>query len=248
MAKQVLSSLFERTVLIVEKSPEVRELIAGAFQNFRCRVILAGNEIDAFNLIDTRPEIDFVIVEVGNPISNGFPFLDRIRSLDDQRPPVFFIADKRDADFDRAFFLGCEAIFLKPLHFDELVKGVAFSYNMLVDHSARQHQRKRIRRVKTQFSNAQTGLDSVGYVTNVSAGGMYICSMYNHPTANQQIDFKLSFEGEEEKLIELSGRGVVRWLRPISEFGRPPGFGIEFTELSDEARGKMDAIIAASNV
>jgi DNA-binding response OmpR family regulator len=242
MAKQVLSTLFGRTVLIVEKSPQVRETIAGAFQNFRCHVLLASNDTDAFNLLHTHPEIDFVIIEVGNPISAGFPFLEKLRAFDDQRPPVFFIADKRDGHFDEAFFMGAEAIFLQPIHFDELVKGVAFSYEMLMDHAERQHKRRRMRRAKIQFSNQSTGLSSNGYVMNLSKGGMYICSMYNHPAANQIIEFKMAYESEPP--IEITGLATVRWLRLLSEYGRPPGFGVEFKNLDEKAQESINRLIA----
>lgn len=241
MPKQILSALFERTVLIIERLPEVREMIAGAFQNFRCKVLLASSHSEAFNLIETQPRIDFVIADVGNPISNGFPFLEKLRTLDNQRPPVFFIADKRDADFDEAFFLGADAIFLQPIHFDELVKGVAFSYDLLVDHSDRKHKRRRVRRSRIQFSNRATGLSGTGYVMNLSAGGMYVSAMYNHPTANQTIDFKLIHESEPP--IELSGQATIKWLRPIAEYGRPPGFGAEFNNLTPAAQAELQKIV-----
>ena len=241
---KILKSLFGKTVLIVCNNAETREMIAGAFQNFNCKVLLAGKEYEAVTLIHTNPTIEVVIVEVDTPISQGFEFLEKIRSLDVERPPVFFVSNQRDSHFDEAFFLGVEAIFLKPIHFDELVKGVAFSHELLMEqHSGRVHRRRRIRRAKAVFTNESTGMASHGYVTNISIGGMFICSMYSLPAANQVIDFKLQYDGEQ--MVELSGRAAVRWLRPIAHYGRPPGFGVEFKDLDETAKKIVSDLIDA---
>lgn len=233
MAKMLLGNLFGRTVLIMAQDPKTRELLAGAFQSFRCNVLLGSDEAHALSLIETNPQIEVVIAEVNSPVSNGFNFLDRIRSLDSESPPIFFVSDQRDEHYEAAFFQGAEAIFLKPIHFDELVKGVAFSYGMLMDRSDRQHRRRRVRRAKVQYSLDGTEAPSTGYVTNISIGGMFISSMAKLPAANQVISFRLFFD--QENPINIEGRAVVRWLRPIAEYGRPPGYGVEFMNLSPES-------------
>lgn len=233
MAKMVLGHLFGRSVLIVAQDAKTRESLAGAFQSFRCNVLLAADEANAISLLETNPQIEIIIVEVNSPIARGFPLLDKIRSLDVERPPIFFVSDKKDEDFDEAFFHGVEAVFLKPIHFDEVVKGVAFSYGMLMDNANRQHRRRRLRRARAQFSVESGEAPSTGYVTNISLGGMFISSMALLPSSNQVVTFKVQYE--DEKVYEVTGRAVVRWLRPMSEYGRPPGFGVEFMNLDAES-------------
>lgn len=237
MGKMVLGNLFGRTVLIVAHDGATREMLAGAFQSFRCNVLLGSDVSHALTLISTNPQIEVVIYEIESPISNGFSFVEEIRSLDMDGPPVFFVSDKKDEHFDNAFFHGVEAIFLKPILFDELVKGVAFSYGMLVDRSDRQFRRRRLRRSKVQFSLDGNDSPSTGYVTNISLGGMFVSSMAKLPAASQVISFHVV--NESNLNLEVTGRAIVRWLRPMSEYGRPPGFGVEFLNLSPES---IDAI------
>lgn len=229
MAKMVLGNLFGRTILIVASDAPTREMLAGAFQSFRCNVLLGSDSSHALKLIETNPQIEIVILEIASPISNGFSFVDSVRALDADGPPVFFVADKKDDDFEKAFFHGVEAIFLKPILFDELVKGVAFSYGMLMDRSDRMHSRRRMRRAKVQYSVEGDELNSSGYVTNISLGGMFVSSVAKLPAATQNIQFRIFYDSETP--VEINGRAIVRWLRPKSEYGRPPGFGVEFVDL-----------------
>jgi len=239
--KKIESSIFGRTVLIIAEDPVARESIAGAFQNFQCQVLLAHNEADAMHLLYTNPQIQLVLIDVPSPISRGFEFLNRIRSLEEDYPPIFFITDKRDEHFNESFFHGVEAIFMKPINNDALVEGIVFSYGMLVDHSDRKFRRKRIRRARAQFdfsapplvtsSPTAKATPGNGYVTNISLGGMYICSMAALPALGQMINFKVICDENDEQ-IEFAGSAHVKWLRKDTDHGRPPGFGIEFENLS----------------
>lgn len=246
---KILESLFGKTILIVGGKGRTNDLVGAAFQPLHCRILTSAEHSEALRLIHSDASIEVVIVEIEGPVSNGFAFLDMIRPLDHERPPVFFLAEQRDPYFDEAFFRGVEAIFVKPLNYDELVKGVEFSHDLLMDHdSGRRHKRRRIRRAKVLVTNEITGATLNGYVTNFSAGGMFVCSMYTLPRANERIQFKMIYEipagaGSDPKQIEISGHASVRWVRPQAHLGRPPGFGIEFKDLDDQSREAINMII-----
>lgn len=235
--------LFGKTIIVANSNPETRESIAGALQNFNCKVLLAANSAEAVKLVHTNPQIEVVIIEVPNPISNAFEFMDQIRSEQDDRPPVFFVTEKRDQHFDQAFFEGVEGIFIKPIHFDELVKGVAFSHNMVMDKATgRMHNRRRLRRARVVFTNETNGIAAQGYVTNISSGGLFICSLATLPALEQKLKFKFRYDENRDEPLEFSGRAVVRWLRPFSDLGRPTGFGVEFLELENGGREIVDRL------
>lgn len=234
----ILSNLFGRTVLVCSYDREIRDLISGAFQSFRCKVILASDDESALRQIDSHPNIDFALYEVGGPIERGIAFLQRITPSRLESVPVFFVTDRNDEPLEAAFFNGVEGVFNKPLHFDELVKGVAFTYGVIQQDANRQFRRQRIHNARAQVSTGANPLS--GFVTNISPGGMFISSSSVLPPANQVVDFKIEF-GDDER-IEVSGRAIVRWLRPFREFGRPPGFGLEFTSLDEETVEKLRQI------
>lgn len=246
---KILESLFGKTILIVGGRGRTNDLVGAAFQPLHCRVLTSADESEALRLIHSDASIEVVILDVEGPVSNGFGFLDMIRPLDHERPPVFFLADQRDQFFEEAFFRGVEAIFVRPLNYTELVKGIEFSHDLLMDRdSGRRHRRRRIRRAKVVVTSEDTGSALNGYVTNFSAGGMFICSMYMLPRANEKIQFKMIYEipvgaGMDPKQIEVSGNASVRWVRPQAHLGRPPGFGIEFKELDETARDTIKMIM-----
>jgi CheY-like chemotaxis protein len=233
--------IFGRTILIVSSDAKAREVLAGQFQSFQCHILLASDAKEATNHIHTAPKIDVVIMEIHDSISEAFEFVDSVVQHGTSTPPIFLVTDKIDMHFDEAFYRGVEAIFFKPMNLAEMLKGIAYSLEVMIDRAERQHERRRLRRARLEFTDESTGLTSSGHVMNISKGGMYVSSMYNHPTALQSIKFKLvcDFDGP----LELSGRGLVKWSRASTEYGRPPGFGIEFKDLSVEAQAAVDKIL-----
>jgi len=236
----ILSNLFGRTVLVCSHDRETRDLISGAFQSFRCKVILANDDEAAARQIQTNDEIDFALYDVGGPIEKGIAFLQRIPPAALERVPFFFVTDRADEPLEEAFINGAEGVFNKPLHFDELVKGVAFTYGIIQQNAHRQFRRQRIRNARARVTAARGQNPLSGFVTNISAGGMFISSWSILPPANQVVDFKIEF-GDDET-IEVTGQAIVRWLRPFREFGRPPGVGLEFTSLDEETLEKLRKI------
>jgi len=232
----------DRCIAIVGNDPADRAAIAQHFDGIRCQIKMMDNSSEALESMARQPHPDVVILAAEESVAKALPFVDQVAVQTESTVPVFLVSKKleTDTDIDEAFFRGVEAVFFQPLKTDDLLKGMSFSLEIKVERSDRQHKRRRIRRAKIEYLNESTGLTSSGYVMNISQGGMYVCSMYNHPEKLHRITFRINHEGPNAK--EIVGSGIVRWLRPSAEFGRPPGFGVEFRELDSHAREEIAAI------
>lgn len=230
MEKSSIQTLVGSKLLIVAPAGETRAQLAGAFRGIGCHALVVGDETQAIRTLQSNLKIDGILLEVEPPISCSFQFVRYVRSHVTEAPPVFLVTDRIDPHFDNAFFEGVEAIFVKPLMPDEVLRGVAYSSDTLLAQPIRNHRRKRIRRARVSYSVDSKNV--LGYATNIGSGGMFIGSMDRLPSANQKIKFVLL--SENSKAAEVCGVAIVKWLRPKIEHGRPRGFGVEFTELDQD--------------
>ena len=244
MVREILGQLKSRTILLIASSLKTREELAGIFQQYGCKSLMAGNDKEALDLIYHGIGVDVILKSVESPISSSFKFVRNAYLQFSDLPPIFFISNQLDPHFDNAFFEGVEAIFVEPIQPDELVEGVAFSLEALMNQRERKHRRQRIRNVKVSYNVGSS--QNSGYATNISTGGMFVGSMLTLPNPGQLINFRLSSEGQNK--IELSGFAIVRWLRQKMKHGRPRGFGIEFVGLDVDALRDSGIEIEASGL
>lgn len=80
-----------------------------------------------------------------------------------------------------------------------------------------------------------------GFAHNVSTGGLFVATFDLLPVGNE-IDLSFSLPNSER----ITTRAVVRWIRDVNELAPEmwPGMGLEFQELSEEARGAIDSFVA----
>ncbi len=243
MTNSAINNLFGRKILVASQNPQTRDLLATAFRKFLCNVIETNSKAGVAEALETYPDVEVVIYDTVATISDAIELLQKVSTDAVVRVPLFLITNRTDESLDEVFYHGVEGVFNEPLHFDELVKGVAFSYGLFLNSPNRLYYRQRVRMTKASYSLASSPVPlsrTNGNVTNISSGGMFISSNDSLPAANQIVEFRLESQGGE--VIEVSGRAVVRWLRPFREYGRPPGFGIEFTELTELDRETIEKL------
>ena len=87
------------------------------------------------------------------------------------------------------------------------------------------------------------GGDSVSaFIVNINVLGAYI-ALDSMPALGCEVACRFQVPGREE---ELEIEGVVAWTNPQQEHpvhSLPPGFGVAFRELGDEARGRIEEIV-----
>lgn len=104
-----------RTVLVVDDSPVVRDLLAEALRAHGVRVIEAGDGEEALARLDDSPEITLLVSDVDMPKLDGIGLLQRVRARD-RRPrlPVVIVSMRGSTeDQRRAIDAGADAYMVK---------------------------------------------------------------------------------------------------------------------------------------
>ena len=80
------------------------------------------------------------------------------------------------------------------------------------------------------------------FIVNINVLGAYI-EMASMPALGREVRCHFQAPGHEQELVV---EGVVAWTNPVQEHpvhSLPPGFGVAFRTVSDEARGRIEDII-----
>ncbi len=114
------------TLLVVEDSPTMRQLIAFALRRLQgCRVVEAVDGVDALKKMATD-RVDLVITDINMPMMDGLKLVSHIRS--DPRtkklPIVIVTTEGAEEDRRRGLALGADAYVPKPIQPSDLLKTV----------------------------------------------------------------------------------------------------------------------------
>jgi Tfp pilus assembly protein PilZ len=97
-----------------------------------------------------------------------------------------------------------------------------------------------VRRCRLEY---QGGVSDTAFIVNINALGAYVAHD-KIPTLGRAVVFRFQLPGSER---EIAIDGVVAWANPQQEHpvhSLPPGFGIAFRALADDARQRIDKIVA----
>jgi CheY-like chemotaxis protein len=105
---------FGRTVLVVDDSPVVRDLIGDALRAHGIRVIEAGDGEEALGQIDLHPHIDLVVTDFEMPRLDGIGFIRALRAREGRRIPAVVVSMRgSDSDKRSALEVGADAYLVK---------------------------------------------------------------------------------------------------------------------------------------
>jgi len=102
------------TVLIVDDSPIVHDLVSEVLRSHGVIVIRAGDGLEALDKLDEHPEVGLVVTDVEMPRMDGLQLLRRLRALPGRRIPAVVVSTRgRDEDKQLAASLGADAYLVK---------------------------------------------------------------------------------------------------------------------------------------
>jgi two-component system chemotaxis response regulator CheY len=116
----------ERTCLVVEDSPMMRQLISFALSRIRnLSVTEAEDGIAGLKLVNSR-KFDIVITDINMPIMDGLKLVRKIRENESYKdvPVVIVTTEGLQEDRDRALALGANAYITKPIQAPEVIETV----------------------------------------------------------------------------------------------------------------------------
>ncbi len=97
-----------------------------------------------------------------------------------------------------------------------------------------------VRRCRLDYGGGQ--VDSA-FIVNINALGAYVAHE-TMPALGRTLVFRFQVPGSER---EVTTDGVVAWTNPQQDHpvhSLPPGFGVAFRGLSEDARSRIDQIVA----
>ena len=114
------------TLLVVEDSPTMRQLIAFTLRRLEgCRILEAVDGVDALKKM-TTDKVDLVITDINMPMMDGLKLVSHIRGNARTKtlPIVIVTTEGADEDRKRGLALGANAYIPKPIQPSDLLKTV----------------------------------------------------------------------------------------------------------------------------
>ncbi|NEP17764.1 MAG: response regulator [Leptolyngbya sp. SIO4C1] len=113
------------TVLIVDDSSTLREMISGLLIKAGMTVLEAKDGVEAKDKISTQPP-DLVILDIVMPNMNGYDLCRWIKSSAETATMPVVICSSKSEEFDRYWGMkqGADAYIAKPFRPDEMVETV----------------------------------------------------------------------------------------------------------------------------
>jgi CheY-like chemotaxis protein len=228
----------KQTILVVDDDDDLREAIAFDFTRKGYNVVTASNGHRAFDIVKGGQEVNLVVSDVRMPGGDGVELLKRVKDHNYEIPVVIFITGFSDMSPEEAYDCGADAVFSKPFQRKELFKAVQ---KALTPAEARWTPEEAVATAEAGFEIElefpEWEMAMKGQMVNLGRGGIFVALKEKLPPAQALANFKISFQGPGSWSIE--GKGVVRWVRETPYQGMPRGCGIEFTQLSVEAKAKI---------
>ena len=112
-----------KTVLVVEDSPTMRQLIVYALGRVKnLKVIQAGDGIEALGKLSTE-KIDILITDVNMPMMDGLKLVAMVRKDENHAeiPIIIITTEGAQEDRKRALALGANAYITKPIQAPQVI-------------------------------------------------------------------------------------------------------------------------------
>lgn len=228
------------TILVVDDETSLREALVFDFNRRGFTVLEASNGRAAFEQVK-KSQIDVVLTDVRMPDGDGVELLENVKALYPELPVVMFITGYADISVQESYSKGAEAIFSKPFDRNALFAAVMRA----ISSKEKIWSLNRSQRVNTDFNinlyfqDLNRAMEAK--VLNIGFGGFFVALKDLFPSIDMGIDFSIQFG--RSRVTDITGNGIVRWVRTVSAQNRPSGCGIEFEFLSDRSRSQIVQLV-----
>ncbi len=104
-------------------------------------------------------------------------------------------------------------------------------------------RRREAKRVAVELGVTMTSDSNfyVGFANNISEGGLFVAT-HQMVEVGSTVDLRFELPGEDEPVVV---EAEVRWQRTAVDYdsGILPGFGVQFGDLDDETRARIERYI-----
>jgi two-component system chemotaxis response regulator CheY len=123
----------EKSVLVVEDSPMMRQLLVFALSRVKnLRVVEADDGVDGLRKL-AAAHFDIILTDINMPIMDGLKLIKRVRSDPTHKdtPVVIITTEGNDEDRQRAMQLGANAYITKPIQAPQVIATVKGLLNIV---------------------------------------------------------------------------------------------------------------------
>jgi two-component system, cell cycle response regulator len=232
----------KQKILLVDDTRLILELEKSFLKFSHVDVVTAGNGAEALEVI-RQGVPDLIFMDLNMPVMDG---LTCCRKLKDDPflcsiPVVMLTTAGREEDRVRGREAGCDDFLTKPIDRREFLE-MARKYTESVD--------RRLLRLPCLMPLLVMveGAPVAAHGMDISNGGLYVASL-EQVEAQQTVTVAFYLPAAKPQLVEVSGR--IAW---VNEEGKrvkqtlPPGFGVEFQQVSEEQMALIEAFLEAEAV
>jgi DNA-binding NarL/FixJ family response regulator/Tfp pilus assembly protein PilZ len=238
MERQVAAEAFFRRprVLVLDPDPHERDRIAEALREHGLHAVTEADSTRVLERIAAE-RVDIVVADVSLPGAVGRGVLDDVRSRLGKHPVVLLTAPQQDQSRSEWRARGAGDVIEKPWDADRLV------FTVMEHFADSPYERSRLLRVETDIRGRVEATDVA--LTNVGFGGAFLALHERALRAPEQLAIgtrvQIAFALEEPEPIQVQGE--VRWRRASKRPGTDAGVGVQFVDVSDVTRTRIEAFV-----
>jgi CheY-like chemotaxis protein/Tfp pilus assembly protein PilZ len=230
-----------KKILIVDDDPIMRQVLRSDFTRRGFAVTEAGDGLQALEKLNEKV-FDLIISDVRMPKFSGVELLNQVRKLYGELPIFMFVTGFSELSLEEAYAQGASALFPKPFNRQNFLRAIEWALLPKNEKS-----KESLPPLSTDFEielYLKGSLEVVkGRMLNIGRGGMFVSMDSSMPATGDTLEFKISFQ--QDAPLQLTGQGIVRWMRSQMSVGRPSGCGIEFLEFDRNCMPEVAKIIEA---
>ncbi len=236
-----MKTLEGKKILILDDEKDLCDLLREEFEIVGASVVVCHTLVDAKKAI-TENAFDAALSDINLPDGDGLSLLSYFRDLD-KKANIYFFSGKADLSSEQAMAAGALGVFQKPCKIQTIIEAIALSFLPLAERirKGRVPLFSKLVPVEVQLDGYEK--KDLAKVINIGKGGMFISVDSHLPYVGQPVLFSIHLPCPKDSETILNGKGVCRWVRgrPVQE--EPRGFGLEFSELSEEFQNFIDIFI-----
>lgn len=228
---EVMQSLKEARVLVVDDEPDLCDMLAFEFELQGSETFHAYNGEGAFKIVQST-KVDAVVTDYRMSECNGLELLDRIRARDAREPAVVFITAYETALAPlEAYDRGAEGVFSKPFHLKDLVDRVQWILTSPEERWGVSAEGPVSVVLRREFGDLDQAKHQNQF--DLGRGGLAISEVDENVVPGDRIGFDFRFARGEVQSI--SGIGTVRWVFQAPDEDSKV-CGVEFEYLDTSSR------------
>lgn len=222
----------KKKVLLVDDVALFLQLEETFFKRKNCQIFMAKSGEEALKIVE-KNKPDLIVLDFYMPGMNGDEVCKTLKA--DQRfkdiPVIMVSKSSKTDDIENCFKAGCDHYITKPIKQTELLDKAAELMNIPIRRSMRIF-------VKIGVEGKSKTESFFGRTENISIDGIFIICDKNLEIKSHVI-IKFFLPGSKEEFI-IKGE-IVR-----IDSSKNIGYGIKFTEISEDAKNKLQNFIINS--